>query len=289
MRGGVDWTEIDPKPKRQTFFEFAQSFWKNMINVRNRQYMSNGKSMGYPTLESIYWKYLLSEETIGRPNDNFTYQTMIEYVNGLGDYWVRLVEQMIPASTIWNTGVKYENSVFHRQKHAWRRQRGCVIVPIPCRPCSNTSTFLPVDCPIQSAQCPIYLSANTDPTVNSLSAVLGRVVNNYMTSINKTPTDCDLNSLETEWFVDLRINDSILVKNSFFEGVGFNIPAFSSPNDTQWYNALVIALDDLTEKGYEYYFDGLGNVVVYNSICSETSQGIIFKINVGINLNLCCN
>jgi hypothetical protein len=289
VRGGVDWTEIDPKPKRQTFFEFAQSFWKNMINVRNRQYMSNGKSMGYPTLESIYWKYLLSEEAIGRPNDNFTYDTMIQYVNGLGDYWVRLVEQMIPASTIWNTGVKYENSVFHRQKHAWRRQRGCQIIPIPCTPCSETSTFLPVDCPIQSAQCPIYLSAGTDPTVTTFSAVLGKVVTNYMTSIGKTPTDCGLNSLRTEWFVDLRINDSILVKNTFFNGLGYNVESFSSPNNTQWYNAIVIALDDLVEKGYDYYLDANGTVTVYNSICSETSQGMTFKINVGINLNLCCN
>ena len=27
---------------------------------------------------------------------------MIDYVNGIGDYWMRLVEQVIPASTLWN-------------------------------------------------------------------------------------------------------------------------------------------------------------------------------------------
>ncbi len=27
QRGGIDWTEIIPKPKQKTFFEFAQSFW----------------------------------------------------------------------------------------------------------------------------------------------------------------------------------------------------------------------------------------------------------------------
>ena len=288
MRGGVDWTEIDPKPKRQTFFEFAQSFWKNMINVRNRQYMTNGKSMGYPTLESIYWKYLLSEKAIGVENNNFTYDTMIQYVNGLGDYWVRLVEQMIPASTIWNTGIKYENSVFHRQKHAWRRQRGCQIVPVPCKPCSTVSNFLPIDCPIQSVECPIYPSG-TSATITSFSGVLGKVITDYLTSVNKTTENCNLNALQTEWFVDLRLNDSILSQNKFFNGSGYNVSAFSSPTNTQWYNALVIALDGLETKGYDYTLTNDGKVFIYNSICSENGQGLRFRINVGINLNLCCN
>ena len=48
--GGIDWTVIDPRPKDKSFFEFAQSFYKNMINVRNRQ-TSNG---GYLTLSPHY-------------------------------------------------------------------------------------------------------------------------------------------------------------------------------------------------------------------------------------------
>ena len=287
QRGGIDWTQIDPKPKRQTFFEFAQTFWRNMINVRNRQYSSNGKSSGYPTLESIYWKYILSEEIAGKTNDNFTYQTMIEYVNGLGDYWIRLVEQMIPATTIWNTGVKYENSIFHRQKYAWRRQRGCQIVPIPCKPCSVISNVFPFDCPIQSVESSIY-PWDINPQVQSFSGILGVVVNNYLKSNDKTTNDCDLNGLNTEWFVDLRVNDVILVKNTFFNGVGFAVPSLSSPSNSLWFSALVDSLDELTNYGYDYYLTDSGTVVVYNSICSSSSQDFNFKLNVGINLNLCC-
>ena len=287
-RGGVDWTQIDPKPKRQTFFEFAQSFWKNMINVRNRQYVSNNGTTGYPTLESIYWRYLLSEEAIGRQNDNFTYQTMIEYVNGLGDYWVRLVEQMMPTTTIWNTGVKYENSIFHRQKYAWRRQSGCQLIPIPCRPCSTTSNLYPIDCPIQSAECSVY-PWDKNPNVQSFSAVLGVLVNDYLTANNKTTNDCNLNGLSTQWFVDLRLNNGVLVKKSFFNGVGYTVPSLSSPSNTQWYNALVSSLDELTNYGYDYYLTDSNTVVIYNSICAESNQGLTFTINVGINLNLCCN
>jgi hypothetical protein len=99
--GGVDWTFINPQPTKKTFFEFAQTFWLNMINVRNRQISSDGKTGGYPTLDSIYWKYLTSNQDVNIPNDNYTYKTMIDYVTGMGDYWIRLVEQMIPATTLW--------------------------------------------------------------------------------------------------------------------------------------------------------------------------------------------
>ena len=150
QRGGIDWTEIVPKPKEKTFFEFAQTFWRNMVNVRNRQFITDGKTGGYPTLQSIYWKYLESGTAVNIPNDNFTYQTMMDYVHGMGDYWIRLIEQMVPATTIWNTGVKYENSIFHRQKFVWRRQAGCQIVPVPCKPCSLIGQLFAYDCPIQA-------------------------------------------------------------------------------------------------------------------------------------------
>ena len=64
----------------------------------------------------------------GIENDNFNYGNMIEYINGLGDYWIRIIEQFMPASAIWNTGTKFENSIFHRQKFVYRMQRGCQII-----------------------------------------------------------------------------------------------------------------------------------------------------------------
>lgn len=286
QRGGIDWTQIDPKPNEVTFFEFAQSFWKNMINVRNRQYMTNGKSMGYPTLESVYWRYLLSQEAIGQPNDNFTYKTMIDYVNGLGDYWIRLVEQMIPASTIWSTGVKYENSAFHRQKHAWRRQRGCQIVPVPCKPCVTTTNFLPVDCPVQSTECSVYPLG----TVSSFTGILGKVVTDYIASIGKDAGSCNFNSINSDWFVDLRINNTIIAQNKFFTGVGYGNNSFSSPSNSQWFDALIDTLDGINDSGYDYYLTNNNTkVVVFNTICSESAQDLTLSINVGINLKICCN
>ena len=126
--GGTDWTVINPQPQIEDFFEFKSTFWKNMINVRNRQQSTDGKTSGYPTLQSIFWNYRTSFENVGITNDNFNYTNMINYINSIGTYWVRLVEQMVPATTIWNTGTRFENSIFHRQKFIYRPQRGCLPV-----------------------------------------------------------------------------------------------------------------------------------------------------------------
>jgi hypothetical protein len=144
--GGTDWTVINPKPQQKDFFEFKVTFWNNMINVRNRQQSSDGKTSGYPTLQSIFWKYLTMYQDTGIESNQFTYSKMIDYVNGIGDYWIRLVEQFIPATTIWNTGTRFENSIFHRQKFIYRPQRGCLTIQIPIEGPSGDGTIDNTDC-----------------------------------------------------------------------------------------------------------------------------------------------
>jgi hypothetical protein len=288
QRGGIDWTTIDPKPRQNTFFEFAQTFWLNTINVRNRQYINDGKTGGYPTLASIYWKYLESLKEAGIENNNYTYKTMIEYVEGLGDYWIRLVEQMVPATTIWNTGVRYENSIFHRQKFVWRRQEGCKLVPIPCKPCELTSNLFRYDCDIQVVECGKYPWFN-NPNLTNFNGVLGSVLNNYLNNNGYQLNDCQLNTLNTEWFVDIKINNTDIIRTSFFNGVGYLDLSLSSPSTTDWDNALVVALNDLKNYGYDYYFTNNDTVVIYNLICSSSSVGLNFNLNVGINFNITCS
>jgi hypothetical protein len=287
-RGGVDWTEINPQPKRKTFFEFAQTFWLNTINVRNRQFSSNGKTGGYPTLESIFWNYLQSNETVGIPNDNFSYKTMLEYVNGLGDYWIRLVEQMVPATTIWNTGVRVENSIFHRQKFVWRRQEGCQLMRVPCKPCSITSNLFSHDCPLETVECPVYPWTN-HPTITNFNGVLGQLMTNYLVANGFNLSDCDFNGMTSEWFVDLMIDDVTVVSYSFFDGIGYSSPIYSVPTIAEWDSALLIGLESLKDYGYNYYLTTTDTVILSNQVCSVSEIGINFKLNVGINFNILCN
>jgi hypothetical protein len=287
-RGGIDWTEINPQPKVNTFFEFAQSFWKNMINVRSRQFVSGGNTGGYPTLTSIFWKYLESENLVGIQNNNFNYQNMMEYIDGMGGYWVRLVEQMFPASTLWNTGVKYENIIFHRQKFVWRRQEGCQIVPVPCPPCELTSSIYVYDCPIQSVECSVFPWDNV-PSVNSFGGMLGYVLTQYLTSEGKSLIEFNLNALTTKWYVDIRVDGVNVVLDEFFSGVGFSNPSLSSPSNNDWKIALMNSLDSLENYGYDYYLTEDDKVSIYNTICSMDDSGMDISINVGINFEILCS
>jgi hypothetical protein len=288
QRGGIDWTEIVPKPKQKTFFEFAQTFWQNTINVRNRQFITDGKTGGYPTLQSIYWRYLESEQAINIPNDNFTYQTMIDYVNGLGDYWTRLIEQMIPATTIWNTGVKYENSIFHRQKFVWRRQKGCQIIPVPCKPCYLAGQIFAYDCPIQSIECNL-LGFNGSTTTQSFNTVLVNTITNYLTQSGKQINDCLVNTIQSNWYVNVNFNGTTIINYEFFQGVGVNNGNLSAPTIDQWVEGVILAFEDLQTYGLSYFLNENGVVTVYNSNCIPLSILQTFEINTGINFNIFCN
>jgi hypothetical protein len=281
--GGVDSTIISPQPQNKTFSEFSDTIMKNTINVRNRQ-----TALGYPTLQSIFWKYIESQELNGTPNSNFNYKNMSEYVDGIGTYWVRLVEQMVGGSTIWNTGTKYSNITIHRQKHPWRPQRGCQLIPEPCNPCSFETNIYPNDCPTQSIECGIY-PWQTNPKIVSFGNVLTVSIDNYLFSEGYSIGDCDLNSIITTWYVDLSIDGTSIIQYPFFNGSGQFIEGISYPSSTTWVSGLTDSLEELETFGYDYYFTDDDTVVVYSNNCSTDSDGINFQINVGINFNILCN
>ena len=282
--GGVDWTYVDPKPKKKTFFEFSQTFWQNMINARNRQYISDGKTGGYPTLQSIWWKYIESEQTVGLPNNKYTYQKLIDYVTGIGPYWTKLVEQMIPATTIWNTGVRLENSVLHKQKFVYRRQRGCQFIPVAVDPCYIISDIFNYTCNSEYVDFNIYPWFNGDITATNFNSILSNRINNMLSESGLTLNQCYQNSVQTEWYIDLRINNQILIQNTFYSGYGYT----DVPTELQWRNSLIYYLPILYDYGYTYYLNG-NNLTITNLGCnSENLQDTVF-LNVGININIKCS
>jgi hypothetical protein len=281
--GGVDSTYVNPEPKKKTFFEFSQTFWENMINTRNRQYITDGKTGGYPTLQSIFWKYIESEQTVGIPNNKYTYQKLIDYVNGIGPYWTKLVEQMVPATTIWNGGVRLENSIFNKQKFVYRRQRGCQFVPVPVDPCYIISNIFDYTCTTEYADFNIYPWFNGDVTVSNFSSILGNRIDNMLAQSGLTLNQCYENSVLTDWYVDLTINGEVIIKESFYTGYGIS----DVPTNTQWRNALINYLPELYNYGYTYYLNG--NILTITNLACLT-QNIVdtVSLNVGINISINC-
>ena len=275
--GQTDWTVIDPKPQEKTFFEFAQTFYNNMINVRNRQTISDGKGGGYPSLQKIYWDYLNSEQTVNIPSNQYTYQKMIDYTLGLGDYWVRLIEQMIPASTLWLTGQKMENSVFHRQKVVWRRQRTCTFEEITCTACQYNGQIFTYDCTDEIVECEIIQDGVT------FQQILNQTVDSVVEGAGYTSNECNLNSIQSTWYIDLRLDSQILIQVPFYTGYGStDVPTYS-----QWLVALQANLQSLYTYGLGYYISG-NTLVVNNTNCYPNFTDKTLTLNVGVDITINC-
>ena len=275
-QGPIDNTVIKPNPKQKTFFEFAQTFYHNMINVRNRQTITDGKTGGYPALQKVYWDYLQSQQAMNIPTNQYTYQKMIDFTLGIGDYWIRFVEQMIPATTLWMGGMKMENSAFHRQKVVWRRQRGCEIVPIPCVPCSVTGQLYGYDCVDQ------YVNCTITPSV-AFSQILYNQITSCVATSGYTTGQCDLNSVTSQWYVDLRLDGSVLIQEQFYTGYG----ASDYPTNLQWKTALNDSLIYLFDNGLDFTING-DILKVFSLDCNGGFEGSTLELNVGINVTIHC-
>ena len=282
--GNIDWTVINPQPQVETFAEFAQTFYKNMINVRNRWYTTDGKSSGYPTLQLVYWNYLQSLQNAGIDISHYSYQKMIDYTIGIGDYWTSLLQQTVPSSTIWNGGIKYENSLFHRQKYVWRRQRGCLFVTVPCVPCEATGPIFAYDCIDETISGSTIPWTGTTSTLDSFSQALNEVLTEVTTEQDYGLQNCDLNSIVSVWYVDLRLDSDILVQEPFFTGYGIT----GIPTETQWLNALEDKLSTIYQYGLNYNVNS-ERIIISNSGCLELFTDKTLSLNVGINVTINCS
>ena len=282
--GNIDWTVINPQPQTQTFAEFAQTVYKNMINVRNRWYTSDGKTSGYPTLQLVYWNYLQSLQNVGIDISHYSYQKMIDYTIGIGDYWTNLVQQTIPSSTIWNGGIKYENSLFHRQKYVYKKQRGCIFQQVPCVPCEVTGPLLPYDCIDETISGATFPWTGTTSTLDSFSQALYDVLNEVTTEEGYNLQNCDLNSITSIWYIDLRLDDTILVQEPFFTGYGIT----GIPTNSDWLNGLDTKLSTIYQFGLNYNVNS-ERIIISNSGCMELFTDKILSLNVGINVSINCS
>ena len=101
-----------------TFNEFRNLIRTQLIDVKDRQSISE-----YPLLRYMFDKYL---DVCGLNNCNtdssqYNYTTLNNFAKLLGDYWIDLVEQFVPATTIWNGGSRiYRNSIFDQPKFEYR-------------------------------------------------------------------------------------------------------------------------------------------------------------------------
>jgi hypothetical protein len=104
-----------PLEEVNTVEEFQNILNGEYIDVKNRQSIT-----AYPTLRLLYERYLNGNNCATHSN-GYNYETMQNLSQTVGNYWVDLVEQFIPSTTIWGSSLVYRNTIFDTQKYAYKR------------------------------------------------------------------------------------------------------------------------------------------------------------------------
>lgn len=98
--------------KDQTFDQYLTKILNNYVNVRNRKTIQT-----YPTLSKIYFDYL---QLLGNSESYINFRKSMEFINKFDSYWIKFIEQFIPATTIVNAGKKIDNSIHFQNKFKYR-------------------------------------------------------------------------------------------------------------------------------------------------------------------------
>ena len=115
----VDFLDTPPSKikVKEVFDEMVQ---RNLINAQNRQTLS-----GYPTLRLFYELYLNATNCGKDYTGKLTYNNLFQFMDLIGDYWLELIEQVIPSTTIMegceNSGKVYRNTIFDNNKFVYKK------------------------------------------------------------------------------------------------------------------------------------------------------------------------
>jgi hypothetical protein len=106
----TDLTEID------SVEEFRNVISSELIDVKNRQTIR-----AYPTLKMLYERYRYNAlDFSSYQSSQYDYFDMDRFGLNVNNYWVDLIEQVVPATTIWESTYEYRNTVFDTQKYKYR-------------------------------------------------------------------------------------------------------------------------------------------------------------------------
>lgn len=99
-----------------TLKEFNDVISSELINVKGWKTESS-----YPTLRLLYDRYMNSIDYTSVESSRFDYNEMIKFSELVGTYWVDLIEQVIPSTTIWGSTYVYRNTIFDQQKFKYKK------------------------------------------------------------------------------------------------------------------------------------------------------------------------
>lgn len=89
-----------------------------LIDAKSRKVISS-----YPILRDIYNRYLspMNYGCTGTTSNSYNYCDLINYTRLLDTFWVDIIEQVIPSTTIWGSVYRYSNTLFDTNKFKYKK------------------------------------------------------------------------------------------------------------------------------------------------------------------------
>jgi len=123
--------------------DFEYYLTSELIDTKNRQTISS-----YPTLRALYDRYLSSLDFCGTKSSSFDYLTIDQFSNLVGNYWVDIIEQVIPSTTLWGSVKIYSNTIFDQQKFKYKAYSSLFCD----NPFTGNNVLSPIDAPMGVSQ-----------------------------------------------------------------------------------------------------------------------------------------
>lgn len=125
----VDFNELmtEPLSGATTNEQFDNYLTTELIDAKNRKTIS-----AYATLRALYDRYMHSSLYTGVQSSAYDYAKMDGIANMVGTYWVDVIEQVIPATTIWGSTKIYSNTMFDQQKFQYKKGTLFTCISGPC-------------------------------------------------------------------------------------------------------------------------------------------------------------
>ena len=269
--------------------EFRDYVLSRLVDPKSRQVIRS-----YPLLRYMFDKYLnlCGNNTCSDLGNQYNYDSLNNFIKLIGDYWIELVEQLVPSTSIWRGATRYyRNTVFDQPKYKYKNYSLLTCNPVCTQLISGASYCLMTlsDSLLYELQKPVdelsnpdyYLSQITDcwynlfnPSTGSISSGVKPIppqISQLITSSGNT-----LNS------ASITINGSIS-GNTIFSGLlvsGTTIAGLTGITDT---NIINLITSSFSGSGYTITTDTTG---IYITSPNEDDCGKTLDVNYCLTLSL---
>ena len=154
-----------------TLETFENLMVSELTDAKNRKVLS-----AYPTLRAVYDRYMNATQYGVSKSSEFTYEKMDKFTGLIKSYWDDLIEQVVPATTIWGSVKVYTNTMFDQQKFKYRSYTSLF--------CNSPLNFVTPPSPINGSEGQCQLVEVITTNINPFAASGTTVTSNKKTTYN---------------------------------------------------------------------------------------------------------